>query len=55
MKFNTISGSDSGPSSSIGILRFFDADSGGPKITPEFVIGVAVVFTVAVALYHFFT
>lgn len=34
----------SGPSSSIGIMRFFDADTKGPKLTPEFVIGLAVAF-----------
>jgi len=28
----------SGPSSSLGIMRFFDADTAGPKMTPEFVI-----------------
>jgi len=33
-----------GPSSSLGIMRFFDADTAGPKIGPEFVVGFAVVF-----------
>jgi len=32
-----------GPSSSLGIMRFFDADTAGPKLTPEFVIGVSIV------------
>ncbi len=31
----------SGPSSSLGIVRFFDADTSGPKLSPEFVIGIA--------------
>jgi len=31
-----------GPSSSLGIVRFFDADTSGPKLTPEFVVGVAI-------------
>jgi len=32
----------SGPSSSLGIVRFFDADTSGPKLSPEFVIGIAI-------------
>ncbi|VVC00268.1 Sec61beta family protein [uncultured archaeon] len=44
MKFTQSGSGVSGPSSSIGIIRFFDTDSGGPKITPEFVVGVSVVF-----------
>ena len=38
----------SGPSSSLGIMRFFDADSKGPKLSPEFVVGLAFVFVVIV-------
>ena len=38
----------SGPSSSIGIMRFFDADTAGPKMSPEFVIIVSVVLIVIV-------
>ena len=37
-----------GPSSAIGIMRFFDQDTGGPKMTPEFVVGFSVVFVVLV-------
>jgi len=55
MKFNTATRTDSGPSSSIGIMRFFDTDSGGPKISPEFVIGVTVVFTLLMAALQLFT
>ena len=44
MKFTSSGGGVSGPSSSIGIIRFFDADSGGPKMTPEFVVGISVAF-----------
>ncbi|MDD5162866.1 MAG: preprotein translocase subunit Sec61beta [Candidatus ainarchaeum sp.] len=36
----------SGPSSSIGIMRFFDAETPGPKITPEFFIGLAIIVIV---------
>ncbi|MAG22439.1 MAG: preprotein translocase subunit Sec61beta [Candidatus Diapherotrites archaeon] len=31
-----------GPSSSLGIMRFFDADTAGPKLSPEFVVIIAV-------------
>lgn len=53
MKFTKVGGVESGPSSSIGIMRFFDAESGGPKITPEFVLGVAAIFTLLVAVLQF--
>ena len=35
-----------GPSSSIGIMRFFDADSKSPKLSPYFVVGATTVFLV---------
>ncbi|MDP6670465.1 MAG: preprotein translocase subunit Sec61beta [archaeon] len=38
----------SGPSSSIGIMRFFDADTSGPKFSPEFLVGLSVVVIIAV-------
>lgn len=31
-----------GPSSSLGIMRFFDTDTAGPKLTPEFVVGASI-------------
>ena len=34
-----------GPSSAIGIMRFFDTEAKGPRLTPEFVIGVGIVFS----------
>jgi preprotein translocase subunit Sec61beta len=37
-----------GPSSAIGITRFFDADSKSPKLSPYFVIGVSLVFIIIV-------
>ncbi|MBU2100174.1 preprotein translocase subunit Sec61beta [Candidatus Micrarchaeota archaeon] len=40
----------SGPSSSLGIMRFFDVDTGGPKMSPEFVVIVAVVLIILVLL-----
>ncbi|MEW6295175.1 MAG: preprotein translocase subunit Sec61beta [Candidatus Diapherotrites archaeon] len=38
----------SGPSSAVGIMRFFDVDTGGPKLTPEFVVGVSIVLIIVV-------
>ena len=38
----------SGPSSSIGIMRFFDVDTKGPKLTPEFVLGLSIAFVLLV-------
>ncbi len=32
-----------GPSSSIGITRFFDAESKSPKLNPYFVIGAVII------------
>jgi len=29
----------SGPSSAIGLMRFFDAETKSPKLSPEFVLG----------------
>lgn len=53
MKFQKApSGGGAGPSSSIGIMRFFDVESGGPKMSPEFVLAVAVVFSVIMLALH---
>jgi len=38
----------SGPSSSLGIMRFFDSDTSGPKLSPEFVLGAALALIVFV-------
>ena len=40
----------SGPSSSLGLMRFFDADTAGPKLTPEFIVGVAVVVLIVLVV-----
>ena len=42
-----------GPSSAIGIMRFFDADSTSPKLHPYFVIGVIAVFIIAILFLKF--
>jgi preprotein translocase subunit Sec61beta len=36
----------SGPSSAIGITRFFDADSKSPKLSPYFVLGVVIIIII---------
>lgn len=43
-----------GPSSAIGIMRFFDSDSGGPKISPEFVMILTTLFAFGILFLHFF-
>jgi preprotein translocase subunit Sec61beta len=40
----------SGPSSSLGIMRFFDVDTGGPKLSPEFVVLTALGLIIIVLL-----
>ena len=35
-----------GPTSSIGIMRFFDAESKSPKLSPYFILGIAVVIII---------
>ncbi len=44
-----------GPSSSLGIMRFFDTETAGPKLTPEFVMVVVGILTVALIALHLFT
>lgn len=39
-----------GPSSAIGIMRFFDADSKSPKLNPVFVVALIVIFVVALLI-----
>lgn len=43
VKFIKNKSRNSGPSSAIGITRFFDAESKSPKISPYFVVGIAVI------------
>ena len=40
----------SGPSSAIGITRFFDADSKSPTLSPYLVVGLIAVFIVAILI-----
>ena len=40
----------SGTSSSLGIMRVFDVDTGAPKLSPVFVVGLAVAVILLVLL-----
>jgi len=51
---NKPSAGGGGPSSAIGIMRFFDADSKSPKLSPYFVLGVSIVFVVAMLIWGLF-
>jgi len=42
-----------GPSSAIGIMRFFDADSKSPKLNPYFVMGIIVAFILGIIILKF--
>jgi preprotein translocase subunit Sec61beta len=41
-----------GPSSAIGITRFFDAESKSPKLSPKFVLGFTIVLIVILLAIH---
>ena len=43
--------SGGGPSSAIGIMRFFDADSKSPKLSPYFILGLSIVFIIAMLIW----
>jgi len=38
------------PSSSIGIMRFLDVDTGGPKMQPEFIVVLCIAFVAIVLI-----
>lgn len=46
MKFNQTKTTTQQPSSALGIMRFFDSDSKTPKISPQIIAGITVVFIV---------
>lgn len=41
-----------GPSGTLGIMRFFDAETKAPQIRPEVVVGAIVIFIIIVLLFH---
>lgn len=45
--------SGGGPSSSIGITRFFDAENKSPKISPYFVLGLIIIFIIILLVLKF--
>lgn len=42
-----------GPSSSAGLMRFFDVSGGGPKIPPMAVLGASIAFILLIAILNF--
>ncbi|GEM_PF-3536063 len=59
MKFDkpkAVSGAGGGgPSSAIGLIRFFDTDAGGPKISPEFIFAITIFISLVLLGIHFFS
>lgn len=46
----------SGPSSTIGLMRFFDTETRGPKITPQFIIAISIAVAVVwLVILNFFS
>ncbi|MFH1752093.1 MAG: preprotein translocase subunit Sec61beta [archaeon] len=41
-----------GPSSAIGITRYFDSDSAGPKMSPEFIVGLCIAIIAVLLVLH---
>lgn len=44
----------SAPTSSLGIMRFFDVDSGGPKLSPQLALGIIIGFTLLILVVRTF-
>jgi len=42
-----------GPTSSAGMVRYFDISGGGVEITPELVLGISIFFIVVEAILWF--
>ncbi len=42
----------SGPMGGAGLIRYFDVDEGGPKISPKVIVGVAVAMIVLEIISH---
>ncbi|MCX6801132.1 MAG: preprotein translocase subunit Sec61beta [Candidatus Diapherotrites archaeon] len=55
VKFVKSKAATPGPSSAIGITRFFDADTKGPKLSPYFVIGITFILIVAIVVIKLIT
>jgi preprotein translocase subunit Sec61beta len=55
VKFTKSRASTPGPSSAIGITRFFDADTKGPKMSPYFVVGATFALIIGIIILKIFT
>jgi preprotein translocase subunit Sec61beta len=54
VKFTQSKPETQGPSSGIGVQRFFDTDEGGPKLTPNMVFGFAIAVVIVFVALHVF-
>ena len=48
VKFTRNKADTSGPTSSIGIMQFFDSDSKSPQLDPKLIVGLSIVFMVLI-------
>jgi preprotein translocase subunit Sec61beta len=48
VKFTKSKNETGGPTSAIGIMQFFDADSKSPKMSPYFIVIATAIFIVAI-------
>ncbi|VVB74885.1 Sec61beta family protein [uncultured archaeon] len=48
VKFTKSKNETGGPTSAIGIMQFFDADSKSPKLSPYFVVVATAIFVVII-------
>lgn len=54
VKFTRSAPQAAGPSSSMGVQRFFDTDEGGPRLTPNMVFGFAVAVILVMLVLKYF-
>ncbi len=52
VKFSQSAPTVQGPSSGIGVQRFFDTDEGGPQLTPPMVFGFAIAVCILFVALH---
>jgi len=55
VKFTKRKPTGPGPSSAIGITRFFDAESKSPKLSPYFILIATIIFIVLLIAIHLMT
>ncbi|MEK6821094.1 MAG: hypothetical protein AABY11_01700 [archaeon] len=54
VKFTQSKPEAAGPSTAIGVQRFFDTDNGGPPLTPTMVFAAAIIVCVVFIALHVF-